>query len=301
MINRQHYSIELKSLDEIRLMRRAGLVVAAGLAAMRAACRPGVSTGELDAIARMVLADNGAVPSFLNYHGYPAVICASVNDRVVHGIPSDDEQLRDGDLISLDFGAIVEGWHGDSAITVEIGAVDPSAAALSEATRVSLWDGIAQARAGGRLSNISHAVERSVRASESKRSSASTSAGWPGSRSVGAARSSDEFGIVTGYGGHGIGSSMHMDPHILNHGKPGKGPRLEPGMALAIEPMLTLGSRATRELDDGWTVVTADGSLAAHWEHTVAILDDGPWVLTAEDGGRAELAARGISLSAQAS
>jgi methionyl aminopeptidase len=267
--------IQLKSSDQIATMRRAGLVVARALAAMRAAVAPGVSTAELDAIARDVLRDAGATPSFLDYHGYPAVICASVNDRVVHGIPSAGEKLAEGDLISIDFGAIVEGWHGDSAISVPVGAVAPEVAALSRACEASMWDGLAAARSGARLSDISHAVETSI-------------------------RSAGGYGIVAGYGGHGIGSEMHMAPHILNYGRPGKGPRLTPGMALAIEPMITLGSRATQELDDGWTVVTVDGTWAAHWEHTVAILEDGPWVLTAEDGGRAELEKRGIELSAVA-
>lgn len=271
----RHSTIEIKSIDEIMLMRAAGLVVERALREMALAASPGVSTLDLDAIARAVLADAGAEPSFLNYHGYPAVICASVNDRIVHGIPSAGEVLVSGDLVSLDFGAIVEGWHGDAAITVPIGTVEPLAAALSETCRCSLWDGFVKARAGARLTDISHAVETSV-------------------------RQSGKYGIVTGYGGHGIGSRMHMDPHVLNHGRPGRGPRLEAGMALAIEPMLTLGSPATRELADGWTVVTADGSMAAHWEHTVAILEDGPWVLTAEDGGRAELGARGIELSSHA-
>jgi methionyl aminopeptidase len=271
-MNLRRDQIELKSIDQIKLMRAAGLVVAHALAAMREAVRPGVSTLDLDEIAREVLAAAGATSSFLDYHGYPAVICASVNNRVVHGIPSAAEKLAEGDLISIDFGAIVEGWHGDSAISVEVGAVEPAAHDLSEACRRSMWDGLAKARAGGRLGDISNAVETSV-------------------------RRSGKFGIVTGYGGHGIGSRMHMDPHILNHGKAGKGPTLEPGMALAIEPMLTLGRRETRELSDGWTVATVDGSTAAHWEHTVAILEDGPWVLTAEDGGRAELAARGVELS----
>jgi methionyl aminopeptidase len=206
------------------------------------------------------------------------VICASVNERIVHGIPAQREVLREGDLISIDFGAIVEGWHGDAAVTVAIGAVSPEAAGLSTACERALWDGLAAVRVGARLSDISHAVETSVHAG----------------------RSTPRYGIVTGYGGHGIGTSMHMDPHVLNYGRPGRGPRLETGMALAIEPMLTAGSHATRELDDGWTVVTVDGSLAAHWEHTVAILADGPWVLTAHDGGRAQLGARGVTLSALA-
>ena len=267
--------IQLKSPAQIAVMRQAGLVVARALRAMSDAAAPGVSTLDLDAIARDVLSEAGATSSFLGYHGYPAVICASVNDRVVHGIPTAEEKLRDGDMISVDFGAIVDGWHGDSAVTILVGDVAPEARALSVACEAAMWDGLAAARSGNRLTDISHAVETSV-------------------------RGSGEYGIVTGYGGHGIGSEMHMAPHILNYGRPGKGPRLVPGMALAIEPMVTLGARATSELADGWTVVTADGSLAAHWEHTVAILADGPWVLTAEDGGRAALASRGVSLSAAA-
>ncbi len=268
--------IELKSVEQLQLMREAGLVVARALRQMAAAVAPGVSTADLDAIGRGVLAEAGATSSFLNYDigsgPYPAVICASVNDRVVHGIPSEGEVLREGDLISIDFGSIVDGWHGDAAITVPVGDVTPERAALSEACRVALWDGLAAVRPGARLGDVSHAVERSVSAA-------------------------GRFGIVTGYGGHGIGSRMHMPPHILNYGRPRSGPRLVPGMALAIEPMITLGGRSTLELDDGWTVVTTDGSVAAHWEHTVAILSDGPWVLTAEDGGRAELSARGIELT----
>jgi methionyl aminopeptidase len=267
--------IEVKSPDQIALMRRAGLVVADALQQMRAAVAPGVSTLDLDAVAREVLRAAGATPSFLGYHGYPAVICASVNDRVVHGIPSAAEKLAPGDLISIDFGAIVEGWHGDAAISVPVGEVAADVAAMSATCEAAMWDGLALARTGGRLGDISNAIETSI-------------------------RGAGQYGIVAAYGGHGIGSEMHMAPHILNYGKAGKGPRLTPGMALAIEPMVTLGSRATRELDDGWTVVTQDGSWAAHWEHTVAILDDGPWVLTAPDGGRAELARRGVELSAVA-
>lgn len=267
--------IELKSVDQIALMRRAGLVVADALARMRAAVAPGVSTADLDGIARDVLSEAGAQSSFLGYHGYPAVICASVNDRVVHGIPSAGEVLAEGDLISIDFGAIVDGWHGDSAISVEVGRVRADVQAMSQTCEAALWDGVAAACAGARLSDISHAVESAVRAR-------------------------GPYGIVAGYGGHGIGTAMHMAPHILNYGRPGKGPRLVSGMALAIEPMITLGVRETRELDDGWTVVTADGSWAAHWEHTVAILDDGPWVLTAPDGGRAALGERGVALSSLA-
>lgn len=267
--------IQLKTPAQIATMRQAGLVVARTLAALREAAVPGVSTRDLDAVARDVLRAAGATSSFLGYHGYPAVICASVNDRIVHGIPSADERLAEGDLISIDFGAIVDGWHGDSAITVPIGAVSAEAAALSAACEAAMWSGLAAVRAGARLSDVSHAVETSV-------------------------RTAGDYGIVAGYGGHGIGTEMHMAPHILNYGRPGKGPRLLPGMALAIEPMITLGSRNTQELEDGWTVTTVDGSWAAHWEHTVAILDDGVWVLTAEDGGRAELERRGSRVSALA-
>jgi methionyl aminopeptidase len=242
---------------------------------MREAAVPGVSTADLDGLARDILRREKATPSFLGYHGYPAVICASVNDRVVHGIPSPKEKLHDGDLISIDFGAIVDGWHADSAISVAVGQVAPEVAALSDACAAAMWDGLAAARVDARLTDISHAVETSI-------------------------RRSGRYGIVANYGGHGIGTEMHMAPHILNYGRPGKGPRLAAGMALAIEPMVTLGRRDTAVLDDDWTVVTVDGSVAAHWEHTVAILADGPWVLTAEDGGRAELSRRGVQLSSLA-
>ncbi len=278
-MRRRHDRFELKTRADFEVMREAGLVVAHALEAMRAACAPGVSTLELDAIARSVLAEHGATSNFLNYDigsgPYPGVICASVNDRVVHGIPSAAEVLADGDIISIDFGAVVDGWHGDAAITVGVGEVPADRADLSRACERSLWAGIAQARAGGRLGDISHAVESAVDAAGS-------------------------FGIVEGYGGHGIGTAMHMDPHILNYGQAGSGPALVSGMAVAIEPMLTLGRPDTRELDDGWTVVTADGSAAAHWEHTVALLEDGPWVLTALDGGRERLAALGVTVSAAA-
>jgi methionyl aminopeptidase len=271
--------VELKSAPQIAMMREAGLVVADALQKMSEAVAPGVSTADLDAIARDVLAAAGATSSFLGYDlgagPYPAVICASVNDRVVHGIPSPSEVLVEGDLISLDFGAIIDGWHGDAAVTVGVGDVSLEGQAMSAACADSLWAGLAAARSGGRLGDISHAVETSV-------------------------RSAGSYGIVAGYGGHGIGTEMHMAPHILNYGRAGHGPRLVPGMTVAIEPMITLGSRATRELSDGWTVATADGSRAAHWEHTVAILPDGPWVLTAADGGRARLAALGVELAAAA-
>jgi methionyl aminopeptidase len=241
-------------------MRTAGALVARALAAVTAQARPGVTTGELDAVAEQVIRDAGGVPSFLGYHGYPATICASVNDQIVHGIPSSTQVLADGDLISVDCGAIVEGWHGDAAVTLGIGAASAADLALSAATEQALRAGIAAVVAGGRLTDISHAVQTAAEAA--------------------GRRDGVAYGIVAEYGGHGIGTSMHMDPFLPNHGAPGQGPRLVPGMVLAVEPMLTAGDPETLELDDGWTVVTADGSRAAHWEHTVAVTDDGPRILT---------------------
>lgn len=255
--------IEIKSRGELEAMRAAGLVVARTLALVAAHAKAGVSTAELDELAEQNIREAGAIPSFKGYHGFPASICASVNEQVVHGIPSRTQVLAEGDLISVDCGAILEGWHGDSAVTLPIGDVLPADLLLSDATRVSMLAGIEAAQAGGKLSDISFAIE-----------SATIAAGE---------RDGIEYGIVEGYGGHGIGTKMHMDPFLPNYGKPGKGPRLKPGMAIAIEPMLTLGSEHTVELDDGWTVITSDGSRAAHWEHSIAITEDGPWVLTAPE------------------
>ncbi|WP_092535222.1 type I methionyl aminopeptidase [Amycolatopsis arida] len=257
--------IEIKSRTELEAMRAAGLVVARTLALVTAAARPGVSTAELDELAEQTIRDAGAVPSFKGYHGFPASICASVNEEIVHGIPSAERRLAEGDLLSVDCGAILDGWHGDSAVTIEVGTVSTADHALSAATRAAMWAGVEAAVAGARLTDISHAVE--------------TAAAREGSAHA------VEYGMIAEYGGHGIGSQMHMEPFLPNVGKPGKGPRLRVGMALAIEPMLTSGSGETVELADGWTVVTADGSRAAHWEHTVAITDEGPWVLTAPEDG----------------
>ncbi|MEE6260385.1 type I methionyl aminopeptidase [Plantactinospora sonchi] len=268
-MRRHQLDIQLKTPEQIALMRAAGLVVADALARMRAAVAPGVSTADLDAIAESVIRGAGAVPSFKGYHGFPATICSSVNEQVVHAIPAPDQVLREGDLISIDCGAVLDGWHGDAAITVGVGEVRPELLKMAEVAEDAMWAGIAAAARGmlnrrGRLTDISFAVERAVRAA-------------------------GRYGIVEGYGGHGIGTEMHQDPHVLNHGRPGRGPRLVPGLALAIEPMITMGSPRTVELDDGWTVVTRDGSIAAHVEHSMALLDDGVWVLTAPDGGRARL------------
>jgi methionyl aminopeptidase len=252
--------IELKTPGEIDAMRAAGALVARALAAITAAARPGVSTGELDALAEQVIRDGGGVPSFLGYHGYPASICTSVNEQIVHGIPANIQVLADGDLLSVDCGAIVDGWHGDAAVTLAVGSALSDDLALSEACRQALEAGIAAVRAGARLGDVSHAIQAAAQA-----------AGH---------RDGVTYGVVEEYGGHGIGTAMHMDPFLPNHGEPGQGLRLTAGMALAVEPMLTAGDPETRELDDGWTVVTADGSRAAHWEHTVAVTDDGPRILT---------------------
>lgn len=250
-----------RSAGELDAMAAAGALVAAALKAVRAAAAPGVSTLQLDEIAESVIRDGGGIPSFLGYHGFPASICASVNDRVVHGIPTAGEKLAAGDLVSIDCGAILDGWHGDSAVTLGVGEVIPVDESLSAATRESMEAGIAAMVPGNRLSDVSHAIEQGTRAA--------------------AQRHGRKFGIVAGYGGHGIGREMHMDPFLPNEGSPGRGPYLAPGSVLAIEPMLTLGTAKTIVLDDGWTVVTADGSRAAHWEHTVAVTDDGPRILTA--------------------
>lgn len=268
--------IEYKSLDQIRLMRRAGLVVAQSLAAVRDSAQVGMTTADLDAMAAEVMRSAGATPSFLGYHGYPATICVSVNDEVVHGIPG-SRVLCDGDVVSVDSGAIVDGWHGDSAVSFVLGTADPADDALVEATRRSLWAGIAALAQAGRLGEVGEAIESSIEESE--------------------AADGVRYGVVQEYTGHGIGTAMHQPPEVLNYRTRERGPRIRPGMCLAIEPMITRGTHATRVLGDDWTVVTTDGSRAAHWEHTVAILETGIWVLTAPDGGAAELAARGVSIS----
>ncbi len=269
---RRHPKFQIKTDEQIGLMRAAGLVVADALQAVTQAVSPGVTGKQLDAIAEDVIRAAGAVPSFLGYHGFPASICVSIDNAIVHGIPN-DTPLHEGALVSIDCGAILKGWHGDAAVTVPVGDVGAGAAALSDVTRSSLWHGLAHARAGGRLTDIGAAVERRIR---------------------GAAQ---DYGIVHNYVGHGIGTQMHMPPDVPNVGPAGRGPELVPGMVLAVEPMITLGAADNVTLDDDWTVVTMDSSLAAHWEHTVAVTSTGPWVLTAVDGGRAELEALGISVS----
>jgi methionyl aminopeptidase len=248
--------IVLKTPQEIEKMRRAGRIVAETRGKVLEAVRPGVTTARLDAIAEKHIVAAGAVPSFKGYRGtYPASICSSVNDQVVHGIPG-PRVLTEGDLLSLDFGARWEGYHGDSAVTVFVGE-PPSdeAEKLVRVTEEALEAGISQIRPGKRLSDIGHAVEQVVEGAG--------------------------FSVVREYVGHGIGQSLHEDPQIPNFGPPGRGPELRPGMVLAVEPMVNMGGWETRLLDDEWTVVTADGSLSAHFEHTIACTDDGPEILTA--------------------
>ena len=255
---RREPGIQVKSPEQIARMYAAGQVVARTLSVLKESVGPGVTTAELDAIAEREIRGAGAVPSFLGYFGYPASICTSVNEQVVHGIPAPDQVLRAGDVISIDCGAILDGWHGDSAVSVGVGEIDPADQAMLAACEASMWAGIAQAVSGHRLGDISHAVEQSV-------------------------RTAGDYGLIREYTGHGIGTEMHMDPVVRNYGPPGQGPRLRAGMALAIEPMITRGERHVAELDDGWTVITTDGSRAAHFEHTVAITPEGPWVLTARE------------------
>ena len=260
--------IEIKTPAQIESMRAAGLVVGSALALLRSVVAPGMTTAELDTIAHDHIRSQGATSNFLGYHGFTGVICTSVNDEVVHGIPG-TRVLRDGDVISIDCGAIVDGWHGDAATTVAIGEVPDEVTELMRVTEEALWRGIAAARLGGRVSDISHAVETTV-------------------------DEAGDYGIVEGYTGHGIGSAMHQPPNVPNFGKAGRGPKLVKGLALAVEPMVTLGSPDTRTLSDDWTVVTTDGSWAAHFEHTFTLTDTGIWVLTAVDGGEARLAQLGV-------
>jgi methionyl aminopeptidase len=266
---RRRSGIELKSPEQLLGMRRAGLVVAAALQATATAAKPGVSTTELDAVAASVIRTAGATPSFLGYHGFPAVTCISVNSEIVHGIPG-SRVLADGDSVSIDCGAVVQGWHGDSAVTVQVGTGTAAGQKLSEATRLAMWHGIGAARLGGTVGDVSAAIESFVRSLPTT------------------------YGIVEEYTGHGIGSAMHQPPDVPNLGRAGKGPRIVPGMALAIEPMLTAGDPANSLLDDDWTVVTDDGSLACHWEHTMTVTERGVWVLTSPDGGEAMLAELGV-------
>ncbi|HEU5201553.1 MAG TPA: type I methionyl aminopeptidase [Nitrospira sp.] len=241
--------IILKTPDEIAVMAKASRVVAEVLEVLKSAVRPGVATDDLDRLAEAEIRSRGAIPAFKGYRNYPKTLCASVNEQVVHGIPS-RRVLKEGDIIGLDLGAIVGGFYGDSAVTVAVGRIDEKAATLVRVTEEALSLGIKQAVVGNRLSDISHAVQRHVEAAG--------------------------YSVVTEFVGHGIGRQLHEEPQVPNYGKPGQGPRLQPGMVLAIEPMVNMGGAAVRVLEDRWTAVTVDGSLSAHFEHTIAIQSSGP-------------------------
>ncbi len=248
--------IERKSSREIARMREAGQVLVAAVRLCREMAKPGVSTLEIDQEVETVIRKAGARPAFKGYRGFPATVCASINDEVVHGIPAAHRRLKEGDIVGLDLGTIVDGYYADAAITLPVGEVTPEVQRLLDVTRESLERAIARARPGNRLGDISDAVQRHVEAAG--------------------------FGVVRAFVGHGIGRELHEDPQIPNFGEPGKGPLLRPGMVLAIEPMVTMGHWGVRVLADRWTAVTEDGSLAAHFEHTVAVTESGPDVLTRE-------------------
>ncbi|MCW2801062.1 MAG: map [Aeromicrobium sp.] len=268
--------IEIKTPAQIESMRQAGLIVGTTLEMLRHSVHAGMTTAELDVIAHDHIRSQGGTSNFLGYGahgssgagGFPGVICTSVNDEIVHGIPG-TRTLVDGDIVSIDCGAIVDGWHGDAAITVAVGNVAAEVRELMRVTEEALWQGIAAAGLKGHVSDISHAVETSI-------------------------DEAGDYGIVEGYTGHGIGSAMHQPPNVPNVGRAGRGPKLIKGLVLAVEPMVTLGAPENRTLDDGWTAVTADGSWAAHYEHTFTITDGGAWVLTALDGGRERLVSLGV-------
>lgn len=242
-----------RSASELRRLRVANALVAEVLGELRGIVEPGVTTRELDDVAENRVRAAGATPAFKGYHGYPATLCTSVNEQVVHGIPS-DRRLREGDIVSIDLGVVLDGFYGDSAVTVPVGAVSESAEMLLRVTEQSLARSIDQARPGGRVSDLGHAVQRHVEA--------------------------HGYSVVREFVGHGIGTSLHEDPQVPNYGKPGRGARLATGMVLAIEPMVSMGEPAVQVLGDGWTAVTRDGSLTAHFEHSVAITRDGPLVLS---------------------
>jgi methionyl aminopeptidase len=246
--------IILKSLQEIEKIRKACLIVADVLESIRGIVRPGITTQELDEFAERFIIAAGAKPAFKGYRGYPKTLCTSVNNEVIHGIPSKDAVLKQGDIVSVDVGTIVDGFYGDAAITLPVGTIKPEAERLMRVTEESLLRGIAQAQAGNRLYDISHAVQDYVE--------------------------SNGYSVVREFVGHGIGRSLHEDPQLPNFGASGQGPRLKPGMVLAIEPMVNIGGSATVTREDNWTAVTADGSLSAHFEHTIAVMPDGPWILT---------------------
>lgn len=260
--------VEYKSRPQMRVMARSGLVTASALAAAAEAAVPGATTADVDAAARRVIEAAGATSNFLGYYGFPAVSCVSVNEQVVHGIPG-DRVIEDGDVVSIDCGAIVDGWHSDSAVSLIAGTPRGGQDVhLVERTRAALWAGIAALATAQRLDEVSAAIEDVA----------------------------DEAGLhpLMGYVGHGIGTAMHQAPDVLNYRTKGRHPKVKPGMCLAVEPMLVIGTGESDVLEDDWTVVSADGSRAAHWEHSIAVHEDGIWVLTAPDGGAADLKRFGV-------
>ena len=249
--------IVCRSAAELEKMRAAGRLVGEVLTALTPSVVPGVTTAELDEVAEKMITDAGAIPAFKGYHGYPATICSSINEEVIHGIPSGQRVLREGDILSIDVGASLEGYFGDSAITLPVGQVSEEAARLLTVTEEALYKAIEVARPGGRVSDLGHAVQKHVEAYG--------------------------FSVVREFVGHGIGQKMHEEPQVPNYGEAGRGPRLAEGMVLAIEPMVNAGKPAVKVLSDGWTAVTRDKSLSAHFEHTVAITASGAWILTARE------------------
>jgi methionyl aminopeptidase len=256
--------IELKSPREIGLMRTGGHILADVMERLRDTVKPGMSTLEIDEDVESFIRAKGAIPAFKGYRGFPATVCISINEEVVHGIPSAHRRIKEGDIVGLDLGCIVEGYYADCAFTLAIGDVPPKVQQLLDVTRESLDVAIAECRAGRRLSDVSHAVQTHVER--------------------------HGFSVVRAFVGHGIGRALHEDPQIPNFGDPGRGPQLRPGMVLAVEPMVTMGSWEVKVLDDGWTAVTRDGSLAAHFEHTIAVTETGPEVLTSRTGRSVQVA-----------
>jgi len=251
--------IELKSAREIGLMRRAGHILSDVMDRLRSTVKPGMSTLEIDEDVEEFIRAHGARPAFKGYRGFPATVCISINEEVVHGIPSAQRHVKEGDIVGLDLGCIVDGYYADCAFTLAVGDVPPRVQELLDVTRESLEMGIVECRPGRRLSDVSHAIQAHVE--------------------------DHGFSVVRAFVGHGIGRALHEEPQVPNFGDPGRGPQLKPGMVLAIEPMVTMGSWEVRILDDGWTAVTRDGSLAAHFEHTIAVTEAGPEVLTSKRGG----------------
>jgi len=265
-------AIQIKNLAQLESMRKAGLLVRETLDLVKENIKPGITTSALDAIAEANIRRGGGKSNFKGYHGFSGTICTSINEEIVHGIPS-DRMIMPGDVVSIDCGAIIEGWHGDAAFSVVVEPIDPADQEMLDVCEASMWHGIAAGKCGGKLTDMSFAIEQYI-------------------------ISQGKYGILREYGGHGIGSEMHQEPHILNFGKAGNGPEIIIGMALAIEPMITRGTDKTKVLSDDWTVVTTDKSRGAHFENSFAILPDGkPFVLTAHDGGKAELGALGVEIS----